>query len=148
MNELRVINIEKGNDSTEQKVPFQKVTFEVIEYSRSGAVMVSPEKPRTAMLWGKRIWNNGTEDVTIAAHPLFGRLAVGSIVPGEVVTLETQPYQPEGFKKEQTRITLVVFKGESAVGRALQQLRQYGAGVYEPVSHELIPALPERVQVG
>lgn len=141
MNLLKVTDIQNGKDKS--GVGMQKLSFTRSVSDDKGEIF-SAEKTRVEVIFDERTLADGTK---ISAHPLYGKLSKGARVLGTIETLETSPYQPEGFDKEQTKITLVVFEGENALGKAALKLREYAAGPIDPTTKEPIILAP-RVKVG
>lgn len=132
MNLLKVDSIENGKDKT--GVGMQTIKF-VKAVSDANGEIFSAEKPRTRVIFAERTLADGTK---IAAHPLYGKLSKGARVLGTIESLETSPYTPEGFTKEQTKYTFVCFEGENPLGYAALQLRDYSAGPIDPTSKQAI----------
>ena len=96
------------------------LTFRPLMLLPSGTEVLSNQKEKSRTLFGA----NGD----FKADPLFddavaGKVKRDTLVEGTINVYETTPYQPEGFQKQVTSFTCVVFKGENGVTFANRQLK-------------------------
>lgn len=141
---LKVTHIgETKQTSSGQK--YLSVTFKpLILLESSGSEVFSNQKERQRILFGSKDNNKGD---LLFSEIQKGSLKIGSIVEGTIQTFNTTPYQPEGYEKEITSTTIVVFSGENGLTIANRNLKQNFASVVDENGNVTNPEALERPTV-